>query len=275
MYQPRGRQLTFSLGLEVNGLLNKTYLRSGKLSLLLATTYLRSGKLSLLLATTYLRNVKLYLLLAKTYLRSGKLSLPLAKTYLHSGKLSLLLAKTYLRSGKLSLLLANYYLRSGKLSLPLAKTYLHSGKLSLLLAKTYLRSVTKMLPEKLCQNNSDCLADECCQRRASMIVASRKRRSLPGARLEEGVNDQYSFTAARNKTCQKYTTQGRYCAPFDKLNGLCGCEPGTVCTANAPGIKQMPRESRDVIGYTKCTKVDTQKDKEMKVKENEQISVSK
>ncbi|XP_059151340.1 uncharacterized protein LOC131937739 [Physella acuta] len=33
-----------------------------------------------------------------------------------------------------------------------------------------------------------------------------------------------------NKTCQRYDLMGEDCDPFDKMSGLCGCEPGSMCS---------------------------------------------
>ncbi|KAK0064826.1 U3-aranetoxin-Ce1a [Biomphalaria pfeifferi] len=77
-------------------------------------------------------------------------------------------------------------------------------------------AVSQALVGKPCTQVSECDTGECCQiLNQFMVVSKRQAISL--------------FQNPTNGTCQKYRLEGDSCSSFEKMNGYCGCEPGTTC----------------------------------------------
>ncbi|XP_055893830.1 uncharacterized protein LOC106057363 [Biomphalaria glabrata] len=79
-------------------------------------------------------------------------------------------------------------------------------------------AASQALVGKTCTKDSDCHAGECCQILSEFMVVSRR---------QDAANS--FFQNPTNGTCQTYKLEGAPCTDFEKINGFCGCEPGTTC----------------------------------------------
>nr|KAI8757444.1 U3-aranetoxin-Ce1a-like [Biomphalaria glabrata] len=79
-------------------------------------------------------------------------------------------------------------------------------------------AVSQALVGKPCTQVSECDAGECCQILSAFMVMSRRQAQAISL-----------FQNPTNGTCQKYKLEGDNCGSFEKINGYCGCEPGTTC----------------------------------------------
>ncbi|KAI8798933.1 U3-aranetoxin-Ce1a [Biomphalaria glabrata] len=112
-------------------------------------------------------------------------------------------------------------------------------------------AVSQALVGKPCTQVSECDAGECCQILSQfMVVSKRQSGSL--------------FQNPTNGTCQKYRVEGDNCSTFEKMNGYCGCEPGTTCHMYEVPLPTTLVTSRDMAiarpGYqwvSRCEKHST------------------
>ncbi|KAH9496017.1 hypothetical protein Btru_014916 [Bulinus truncatus] len=87
----------------------------------------------------------------------------------------------------------------------------------LMLALTCALTITIAVVDQICVTHLDCDPSECCQFPGPIMVMSRRQDRLS------------MLTAPMTGACQKYLKEGASCDPYDDINGLCGCTPGTLC----------------------------------------------
>ncbi|XP_059151354.1 uncharacterized protein LOC131937747 [Physella acuta] len=88
--------------------------------------------------------------------------------------------------------------------------------LALLVLASILASACGKIGED-CHVTSECDPAECCQM-LRMYTFNFVHNTMT---LSNPLN---------NATCQRYDPVGEDCDPFDKMSGLCGCEPGSMCS---------------------------------------------